>query len=162
MRKREIKIAVAWFSKLDELPVEDRSLLQAAREAAVHAYAPYSGFRVGAAVRMADGSIIKGNNQENASSPVGCCAERTALFWANANYPGVAVEAVAVSALDGDGKRPFSISPCGMCRQALLETEIRFNQPIRILLDNAGEIDMLGNAKSLLPLSFDSGTLVAR
>ncbi|MGD9556712.1 MAG: cytidine deaminase [Mangrovibacterium sp.] len=159
MRKREIKIAVTGFSSLDELPEEDRSLLQAARGAAGNAYAPYSGFRVGAALRLADGRTVSGNNQENASSPVGCCAERTALFWANANYPDVAVEAVAVSALGRDGVRPAHISPCGMCRQALLETEIRFSHPIRILLDNSGEIDMLDNAKSLLPLSFDSGAL---
>ncbi len=162
MRKREIKIAVTGFSSLDELPEEDRSLLQAAREAAGNAYAPYSGFRVGAALRLADGRAVSGNNQENASSPVGCCAERTALFWANANYPDVAVEAIAVSALDRDGKRPLRISPCGICRQALLESEMRFDRPIRILLDNSGEIDMLDNAKSLLPLSFDSGALEVR
>lgn len=161
MEKREIKTTFIQYTDLTELPESDAALIVAAREIAQDAYAPYSGFKVGAALRLTDGKIIGGNNQENASSPVGCCAERTALFWANANYPDMAVRAIAVTATDRNGNRPSGLSPCGLCRQALLEAEIRFNQPIRILLDNSNGIDVLDDVKSLLPLSFDAGSLIA-
>jgi cytidine deaminase len=154
MQEHEIKIFVKYYSELDELTEDDRQLILAARQAALKAYAPYSGFKVGAAIRMADSRMVTGNNQENASSPVGSCAERTALFWANANNPEVAVLSVAVTAVDRLGNRPASLSPCGVCRQALLETEIRFSQPIRVLLDCLGGIAVLDNIESLLPLCF--------
>ncbi len=154
MRQSEFKIIVTQYKDLNELPENDRLLILAAREIARSAYAPYSGFRVGAALRMSDGYIVAGNNQENASSPVGCCAERTALYWANANFPEKPVLALAITAIDRAGNLAVHLSPCGTCRQALLETEIRFNQPIRVLLDSRNQIDVLNDVKSLLPLSF--------
>ncbi len=159
MQTREIKIFITRYTNLDELVGSDSTLIEAARESALHAYAPYSGFKVGAALRLVNGQIVTGNNQENASSPVGCCAERTALYWANANYPGLAVDAIAITAIDRSGKRAANLSPCGICRQALLETEIRFSHSIRILLDGADSVEVLNNAESLLPLSFTSGSL---
>lgn len=156
MRTTEIKITITQYDGVNELPENERQLIFAAREAVSKAYAPYSGFKVGAALQLAGGQIVTGNNQENASSPAGCCAERTALYWANANFPGIAVEAIAISAIDNAGRQASGLSPCGICRQALLETEIRFGQPIRILLDSLHKIKVLDNAESLLPLSFNS------
>lgn len=161
MQKKEIKIIVLRYKDLKELPENDLKLIEAAREVAKKAYAPYSGFKVGAALRMADGNIITGNNQENASSPVGTCAERSALFWANANFPETAVLTIAITAIDQSGKHAGSLSPCGACRQAMLESELRFGQPIRVLLDSRDKIEVLDNVKSLLPLSFDGNSLTA-
>lgn len=162
MERHEIKVVITRYRELNELSEVDRQLVLAARKIARNAYAPYSGFKVGAALRMSDGQIITGNNQENASSPAGCCAERTALYWANASFPGKPVLALAISAIDRSGNSAGQLSPCGVCRQALLETEIRFNQPIRVLLDNNDAIDVLDTAKSLLPMSFNPGSLNAR
>ncbi len=159
MQQNEIKIIITQYD-LNELPENDRQLIMAARETAFSAYAPYSGFKVGAALRMSDGRIITGNNQENASSPVGCCAERTALYWANANFPEKPVLALAITAIDRAGNLAAHLSPCGTCRQALLETETRFNQPIRVLLDSRNQIDVLNNVKSLLPLSFNGECVI--
>lgn len=161
MQAKEIKILVSEYESLEELITTDRELVVAAREIAQKAYAPYSGFKVGAALLMEDGSIVCGNNQENASSPVGICAERTALFWANANFPEKSVLAIAVTAIDQSGSRAINLSPCGACRQVLLETQHRFSQPIRILLDSREKIEVLQDADSLLPLSFNGNSLKA-
>lgn len=162
MKKKEISIVVVQYAGLSGMPEEDQCLIRLAREAAQKAYAPYSGFKVGAALRLADGQSVTGNNQENASFPAGCCAERTALHWANANFPGTAVEAIAIAAFDSEGHQVSGVSPCGICRQALLETELRFTKPIRVLLDGADSVNVLNNAESLLPLRFDGGSLNSR
>lgn len=161
MEKKELKITVTRYTDLAELAEADLQLIEAARKMAKKAYAPYSSFKVGAALRLADGSIVGGSNQENASSPVGSCAERTALFWAGANFPETAVLSVAVTAIDHSGAQALSLSPCGLCRQSLLETETRFKQSIRVLLDTRDYVDVLDDVKSLLPLSFDGNSLVA-
>lgn len=139
---------------------EDRGLLAEAHAAALRAYAPYSNFLVGAALRMADGTLVTGNNQENASFPAGICAERTALHAAMSQWPhGVVVEmAIVVPSVTGD--RP--VSPCGICRQALLEQEQRQQSPMRLLLSVPnGPVFELASAGSLLPLSFDGSFLGA-
>ncbi len=161
MQKKEISIVISQYADLSELPEHDQRLIETARQAAQKAYAPYSGFKVGAALRLAGGQMVTGNNQENASSPAGCCAERTALHWANANFPGTAVEAIAITAFDSEGRQASGVSPCGICRQALLETELRFGRPVRILLDDAGSVNVLNNAESLLPLSFNARSLAS-
>ena len=143
----------------EELTAEDRELIAAARQIAESAYAPYSKFRVGAALRMANEKIIVGSNQENVSSPVGTCAERTALNWAGANYPDVAVNTVAISAIDTSGNRAANLSPCGMCRQALLETQQRSEKPVIILMDGPDVIKKLKSINDLLPFSFDQNSL---
>jgi cytidine deaminase len=139
-----------------ELLSEEKIIIEQAKESVFRAYAPYSGFQVGAAALLANGEVICGNNQENVAYPSGLCAERTALFYAHSQYPGEAVLALAIAAYtDGDFlDRP--ISPCGACRQVLLETEIRFKQPVKIILYGKKEIFIVESVKDLLPLAFDS------
>jgi cytidine deaminase len=140
----------------EELLSEEKMIVEQAKEATFRAYAPYSGFQVGAAVLLANGEVISGNNQENVAYPSGLCAERTTLFYAHSQYPGEAVLALAIAAYtDGDFlDRP--ISPCGACRQVLLETEMRFKQPVKIILYGKKEIFVVESVKDLLPLAFDS------
>jgi cytidine deaminase len=150
--KLEILIHVL---KTEELSAGDERLRVSAVRAARHAYAPYSQFRVGAAVLLEDETIIEGNNQENVVYPSGLCAERVALFYASASHPAVPVVAIAIAAIkvkDGDVREP--VSPCGACRQALLETEQRYGKPIRILMCGGDEVIVVSSAKDLLPLSF--------
>ena len=139
---------------LDELPEESRKLVDAALEATQRSYAPYSHFYVGAAVMLNNGVIVTGNNQENVAFPSGLCAERTALFYANAQYPEVPVKALAIVARDSSGKvTQAPISPCGACRQVMLETENRFGKPMQILLASAEEVIVVERASALLPLA---------
>lgn len=121
--------------------------------AAERAYAPYSRFYVGAAVLLENGAIVSGNNQENAAYPSGLCAERVALFYAGAQYPNIPVTTLAVIALKG-GEIQEHVSPCGSCRQVLLETEQRYQRPIKILLCGREDVLAIEGATSLLPLSF--------
>ena len=140
---------------LDELPEESRKLVDAALEATQRSYAPYSHFYVGAAVMLNNGVIVTGNNQENVAFPSGLCAERTALFYANAQYPEVPVKALAIVARDSSGKvTQAPISPCGACRQVMLETENRFGKPMQVLLASAEEVIVVESASALLPLAF--------
>jgi cytidine deaminase len=130
-----------------------------ARRITGQAYAPYSGFHVGAAVLLENGLIVSGNNQENSAYPSGLCAERVALFYANANYPDSGVKTIAISAAKNDVLVNEPVKPCGSCRQALAETEVRFKTPIRIILDGQDGILVLNGVESLLPLSFSKKAL---
>ena len=159
MKTTEIKIVVHEFENLDELPVNDQNLLLEARRITGHAYAPYSGFHVGAAVLLENGLIVSGNNQENSAYPSGLCAERVALFYANANYPDSGVQTIAISAAKRGVLVNEPVKPCGSCRQALAETEVRFKTPIRIILDGQDGILVLNGVESLLPLSFSKKAL---
>lgn len=159
MHKRELKIFVLEFDSIEELSAADRDLVLAAREASGNAYAPYSNFNVGAALILENGIVIKGNNQENADFTDGLCAERVALFYANANYPNVRVEAMAVSVKNKNGLLKEPAKPCGSCRQAIVETETRFNHPIRLILDGARKIMVVENGDSLLPFAFKPDAL---
>lgn len=144
----------------EELSADDRSLTDAARSAARSAYAPYSHFFVGAAARLADGTVVTGNNQENAAYPSGLCAERTTLFWANARYPDTPVCMLAIAAQNAQGELPRPITPCGACRQVILEVEKRYARPMRIILYGTNECYLIEDGvKALLPLSFDSDFL---
>jgi len=159
MKTTEIKIVVHEFENIDELPVNDQNLLLEARRITGQAYAPYSGFHVGAAVLLENGLIVSGNNQENSAYPSGLCAERVALFYANANYPDLGVKTIAVSAAKNGVLVNEPVKPCGSCRQALAETEVRFKTPIRIILDGQDGILVLNGVESLLPLSFSKKAL---
>lgn len=151
------KVMVCSF---DELSAKDREVVEAARRATANSYAVYSKFNVGAAVRLAGDIIVTGSNQENAAYPSGLCAERTTLFWANSQYPERAVEALAIAARNEQGELEMPIPPCGACRQVILETEKRFNAPMRIILFGAKECYVIEDGiKALLPLSFDSAFL---
>ncbi|MBQ5751759.1 MAG: cytidine deaminase [Bacteroidaceae bacterium] len=145
---------------VDELSPADREVVDAARRATANSYAVYSHFNVGAAVRLADDTIVAGTNQENAAYPSGLCAERTAIFWANSQYPSQAVKVLAIAARTDQGELEVPIPPCGACRQVILETEKRYNTPIRIILYGAKECYVVEDGiKALLPLSFDSAFL---
>ena len=159
MKTTEIKIVVYEFANIVELPLNDRNLLMEARRITEQAYAPYSGFHVGAAVLLENGMIVTGNNQENSAYPSGLCAERVALFYANANYSDSAVKTIAISASKSGALVNEPVKPCGSCRQALAETELRFKTPIRIILDGQDSILVLNGVESLLPLSFSKRSL---
>ena len=159
MKTTEIRIIVYEYRNIDELTETDRNLLNEARRITSMAYAPYSGFHVGAAVSLGNGKIITGNNQENSAYPSGLCAERVALFYANANYPESEIRAIAVSAAKNGILVNETVKPCGSCRQALAEAEVRYNHPIRIILDGKDSIMILQGVESLLPLSFSKKDL---
>jgi cytidine deaminase len=159
MKTTEIRITVYEFQSISELSENDRILLLEARRITALAYAPYSGFHVGAAVLLANGQICTGNNQENSAYPSGLCAERVALFYANANYPDSEVKTIAISAAKNGILINEAVKPCGACRQALAETEVRFGKPIRIILDGQDSILQLNGVESLLPLSFSKKDL---
>ena len=159
MRKKQVQFFVYEYDTLIELPESDQELVVAAREASENAYAPYSKFHVGAALRLENGLIIRGNNQENADFTDGLCAERVALFYANANYPSLKVEAMAVTAKNKDGLVEEPAQPCGSCRQAIVEAEARFSNPIRLIMDGKKNIMVVENAESLLPFAFKPDAL---
>lgn len=159
MESKQISIAYT-VCHLTELPAADRHLVEQARAACQTSYAPYSKFRVGAAVSLANGETVCGSNQENAAYPSGTCAERCTMFYANARYPHTAPVAIAIAACNDEGRfTPTPITPCGACRQVLLETETRFNHPLRILLCGEHEVYILNSVRQLLPFSFDASAL---
>jgi len=151
--------AVLNVYKFEELTEADRTLLQAAMDATKRSYAPYSKFSVGAAARLNNEVIVTGTNQENAAYPSGLCAERTTLFYANSQYPDQAVATLAVAARTERDFLDAPIPPCGACRQVILETEKRFNQPMRILLYGKEEVYEVKSIRYLLPLSFDGSEM---
>lgn len=137
------------------LPLEDATLLQQAKSACSLAYAPYSLFRVGAAALLNNGHIISGANQENASFPAGLCAERVLLATASSNYPNHFITAIAISYIGQNMANDHPITPCGICRQSLVEYEQRFRSPIKLILGGeTGKIYIIPEANCLLPLSF--------
>jgi cytidine deaminase len=154
MEELELK-SVIKVCQMEELTAEEQHLIELAIEATGRSYAPYSKFHVGAAVRLDNGVEIIGCNQENAAYPSGLCAERTALFAAGAQYPDVSVTMLAIAARNSKGELTDEpISPCGTCRQVMIETETRFKHPIRILLYGKKCIYVLEGIKQLMPLSF--------
>lgn len=158
MKQLTITVPVKIYA-LEELPEADRMLVERAKQATDGSYSPYSNFRVGAALLLSNGEIVCGANQENASYPIACCAERTALFYAGANYPGVGVKTIAIAARRAeDGFLAEPASPCGMCRQALMEVEHRFG-PIRVLLYGTEGTYVLNCVADLLPLVFTADSL---
>jgi len=160
MKKTSIHIPVQIFSGFESLEAEDAELLEAARTATVGAYARYSQFRVGAAVRLENRQIITGSNQENASFPAGICAERVTTSAASAAFPGIPITALALTYINKSGDSSHPISPCGICRQTLAEYEQRFGQSIRLVMRGfSGEIYIISRATDLLPLAFSSQEL---
>lgn len=132
--KKQLTIHYEWLNHWKELPDSEHILVETATEAVKNAYAPYSQFKVGAAVLLADGTIVQGNNQENIAYPSGLCAERVALFYAGANYPGTAVKTIVVLAQGDLIAKEECVSPCGSCRQVIAESESRQEEAIRIIL----------------------------
>ena len=138
-----------------ELTSDYQVLVEKAKEATKDAYAPYSKFRVGAAVLLENGEIIIGTNQENAAYPSGLCAERVAIFYANSKYPDQAVKAIAVASFFNGKFNETPVYPCGSCRQVLLETQTRYNKPMDIIMYGSNSVQIVKSAKLLLPLCFD-------
>ncbi|MCM1111020.1 MAG: cytidine deaminase [Clostridium sp.] len=154
MNKFDIVIPVSEFT-IDELADSDRRLVEAAIEATSRAYAPYSHFNVGAAIRLDNGETVTGSNQENAAFPSGTCAERTTCYYAHSRWPGARFEAIAIAAVASDGEIPEEpVSPCGACRQALLEYETLGGREIRVLLVGRNRVCRLKSVRALLPFAF--------
>jgi cytidine deaminase len=155
MKVKNIQIRFEEYAEGEQLPSSDLSLLHEARQAANNSYAPYSEFHVGAAVLLENGIVVKGSNQENASYPLGLCAERVAIFHANSAYPGVKIRAVAITASAQYFVTQSPITPCGACRQVMAEVENRQAAPIRIIMSGQkGLTQIVDGIKNLLPLSF--------
>jgi len=160
MKEQKFEFLFEVYDSIDELNEHDKQLLNEARSATQQAYAPYSNFHVGAAAKLINGKIITGSNQENASFPVGICAERVLLGASSSLYPEVAIETMAVSYQNKNAKSDHPISPCGMCRQALQEVEGRMKRPIRLILGGMeGKVFVIDSASSLLPLAFTNEEL---
>lgn len=153
MKTINLNIAIN-HCQLDELTVADRELIERAMKATDNAYAEYSHFYVGAALRLANGRIVIGANQENAAFPSGLCAERTAVFSAQANFPDQSIDALALVARNDNELIDNPVTPCGACRQVLLGVEERYGIPMRILMYGKSGVYSVGSAKDLLPLSF--------
>ena len=153
MKTINLNIAIN-HCQLDELTVADRELIEQAMKATGNAYAEYSHFYVGAALRLANGRIVIGANQENAAFPSGLCAERTAIFSAQANFPDQSIDALALVARNDNELIDNPVTPCGACRQVLLGVEERYGLPMRILMYGKSGVYSVGSAKDLLPLSF--------
>lgn len=142
-------------SELAAFASADAELLQAAHEATDNSYVPYSKFHVGAAVRLANGVIVKGNNIENAAYPSGLCAERVTLFAAQAQYPDVPVEALAITARSEVTEVTEPVAPCGACRQVMVETEQRHGRPMRIVCQgHTGPVFVFDGVETLMPFIF--------
>jgi cytidine deaminase len=160
MKEQKFEFSFDVYDHIDELDEHDRDLLITARNTTEKSYAPYSNFHVGAAAKMANGEIVSGSNQENASFPVGICAERVLLGSASSYHPGVPIETMAISYQSKYVNSDHPISPCGMCRQALQEFESRTRKPIRLILGGMkGKIFVIESASLLLPLAFTSEEL---
>lgn len=158
MKQLTIETKVSEFD-YSELNDQYKQLVEIAKENTQTAYAPYSKFQVGAAVLLENGKIIGGNNQENSASPDTLCAERVAMFYANSQYPDVAPTAIAIAAFTNGEYIKNPITPCGSCRQVLLESEIRYEQPIEVILFGTEKIYVISNIKQLLPLCFEKSSL---
>jgi cytidine deaminase len=158
---QEKKIEISFISaNLMELSAEEQQLVSSAKLAFKTAYAPYSGFLVGASVLLANGEVISGSNQENVAYPSGLCAERVALFYAGAKYPDIKINTIAVSIFSQKFKEVDVISPCGACRQVMAEYEDKQEQPIKVILHSPTDEVLIANTvESLLPYMFKSSLL---
>lgn len=161
MQEHKFEFRYKVYNDIGELEENDAWLLSAARKATTKAYAPYSNFQVGAIALLGNGEIMEGTNQENASYPVGICAERVLLGTIATRYPDVIVKTIAVSYNNKDGKSDHPISPCGMCRQSIQEYENRTRQPIRLILSGQeGKVYIVESAGFLLPFAFTNSELI--
>jgi cytidine deaminase len=161
MKEQQFGFAYEVYDDLDDLDPADAELLRDARKSTGNAYAPYSNFHVGAVGRLSNGELVRGTNQENASYPVGICAERVLLGNAATLFPGVPIHTLAISYDSKEIKSDHPISPCGMCRQSLLEYETRTGSPIRLILaGQEGRVYIIKTTKFLLPFAFTSDELI--
>lgn len=160
MQENKFEFNYRVYDSIDELPEEQRWLLNEAREVTEQAYAPYSHFQVGAVARLVNGEIVAGSNQENASFPVGLCAERVLLASVSSLFPKIPIEMMAISYKSEHQKSDHPISPCGICRQSLQEFEGRVSHKVQLILGGmTGPVYVIDSASRLLPLAFTSEEL---
>ena len=160
MKKLTISADLEVYDSIDEMPGEAKNLMNKAVEARETSYSPYSHFRVGAAILLENGEVVSGSNQENASYPAGLCAERTAIFYAGAKFPGVGMLKMAISARSLNQPVEVPIPPCGSCRQSIAEYEVKQEQPIEIyFMGEKGKVVKSKSIADLLPLTFDKSYL---
>lgn len=153
--QKEFKFSYSQYQSINELDKADQELAKLAIDAMKNAYAPYSKFHVGAALRLENGEMIQGNNQENIAYPSGLCAERVALFYSGANYPGIAIQTLCIVAKGDLIPNNAILSPCGSCRQVMLESENRQKNPIKVILINQdGSLYVVDSVKFFLPFGF--------
>ena len=148
--EKKLEIGYSHYSTLEELPADDRVLVVEAQAALKKAYPKYSGFSVGAAVRLASGKILHGANSESEVFPSGMCAERSLLYFYQSNYADEPIESLAIASDTSDGE----CYPCGGCRQTLLDVERRQSSPMRIIMSGGGSASVVGSAADLMPFSF--------
>ena len=156
MTERQIQISYQEYKSIDEMNPEDRDLAAEAIKAMQGAYAPYSHFHVGAAVRMSNGQIVRGANQENAAFPSGLCAERTAMFAAGARYPDKDMQSIALAGgvMGRLGSQPAT--PCGACRQVMAQYQAKSGKPMSVIMISADKVWKFEKVDDILPLIFDS------
>jgi len=159
MKQRAYTVRLLEYDGPDELSQEQQKLVQSAMEAARTAYAPYSGYQVGAAVLLGNGETVAGSNQENAAYPSGLCAERVAIFYAGARYPEVPVRSIAIAAIREGSFQEDPVAPCGGCRQVLYEKETQGKAPMEVILYGSRKIQVIKQVADLLPLPFQLGDL---
>ncbi|HPR57520.1 MAG TPA: cytidine deaminase [Bacteroidales bacterium] len=160
MEKLRLTIEFEYYRSSDELSEAERELFRAAMDAAKNAYAPYSLYKVGAAVRLESGRIVTGNNQENVAYPSGLCAERVALFYASANYPDDHIVAIAIAANAVNFTIKDKVTPCGACRQVMKEAENQNKHTIRVIMQGEnGAVYISNSVENLLPISFKANEL---
>lgn len=160
MKTITIGTSVNIYDDPDELQADDAALLHEAGAALGKSYSPYSGFKVGAAAVLDNGAVVSAANQENAAYPLCLCAEMALLGAVSSAHPSAIIHTLAITVKSGGKVVDMPVSPCGACRQTIVEVEHRQGQPIRILLrGEVGAVYELASAQSLLPLSFDGGVL---
>lgn len=160
MKTIKLETELLVYDSIEELPKEAKDLMAQARDARKASYSPYSNFKVGAAVLLEDGTVIKGSNQENASFPIGQCAERTAIFAAGANHPNKLIKMIAITAGSSVKITKKPVPPCGICRQSIAEYEVKQQQPIGIyFMGEVGEVIFSSSLANILPLVFDNSEL---
>jgi cytidine deaminase len=154
MKQRAYTVRLYEYDQLDELSETQALLVNSAIKAARDAYAPYSEYHVGAAIRLANGKIVTGSNQENAAYPSGMCAERVAVYYAGARHPDVSVESIAIAAIRDGIIQEEPIAPCGACRQVLYEKESQGEESMELILYGTKKIQVFSRVTDLLPLPF--------
>lgn len=159
VKQKKLTISYTEYNGEGELPESIKNLINIAKKTAKDAYAPYSKFMVGTAVLLANGKIISGNNQENSAYPSGLCAERVALFYANAKYPKVSIEAIAIAAFQNKKEVLNPIYPCGACRQVIIESQSKQKTPIKLFFVGQKCVQSVSDASLMLPLEFNKVSL---
>ena len=161
MKENKFEFQYEVYDDISHLAEQDAWLLREAQKFTDQAYAPYSNFHVGAVAMLENGEVVAGTNQENVSYPVGICAERVLLGSVATIHPNVSIKSIAISYNSKEVKSDHPISPCGMCRQALLEYETRLKKPIRLILGGMeGKVMVIKSANQLLPFAFTSDELI--